>query len=171
VFFASQEAKTMWPTGFRLFQASPQVLTLARLARDATKAEEDLPQLDLTCSQLPDPRQSFDPQVAQEAIGERLLSLLGALAISCDEAAAKVLVMPVGQHFAPDVRAGLAEYLGLAAEGRPFERFLSQLAREFYHWVKTHPRERREFGLELDAQGAVFLRCAELRPDLEPLEE
>jgi hypothetical protein len=161
----------MWPTGFRVFKASPELLTFAQLAREATQAEEDLPQLDLTSSQFPDPRQPFDAPLAQEAIGERLLSLLGALAISADSPSAKVLVMPGAQEFAPDVRAGVAEYLGLAPEGRPFERFLAQLAREFYHWVKTHPRERQEFGLGLDLQGVVFLRCPDLQADLEPLEE
>jgi hypothetical protein len=161
----------MWPRGFRLFKASPELLTFARLARDATKAEEDLPQLDRTSSQLPDPRQRFDPQVAQEAIGERLLSLLAALAISSDSPSAKVLIMPGAREFDPDVLAGLAEYLGLSPEGRPFERFLSELAREFYHWVKNHSRERQDFDLELDSQGRVFLRCPDLRPDLGPLEE
>jgi hypothetical protein len=113
----------------------------------------------------------LDAPLAQEAIGERLLSLLGALAISADSPSAKVLVMPGAREFAPEVRAGLAEYLGLAPEGRPLERFLSQLAREIYHWVKTHPREREDFGLEIDPQGGVFLRCPDLQPDLEPLEE
>jgi hypothetical protein len=37
--------------------------------------------------------------------------------------------------------------------------------------VKTHPRERQDFDLELDSQGCVFLRCPDLRPDLGPLEE
>jgi hypothetical protein len=154
-----------------VFKASAELLTCARLARDATKAEEDLSQLDLASSQFPDPRQPFDAPLAQEAISERLLSLLGALAISADSPSAKVLVMPGAQEFAPEVWAGLAEYLGLVPPGRPFERFLAQLAREFYHWVKTHPRQRQDFGLELDPQGGVLLRCPNLQPDVEPLEE
>jgi hypothetical protein len=52
-----------------------------------------------------------------------------------------------------------------------FERFVAQLAREFYQWVNTHPRERRDFGLEYDARGRLLLERPDVQPDLEPLEE
>lgn len=107
----------MWPTGFRAFNASSELTRLARLARDSARREEDLPQLDLTSSRLPDPRTTFDEASAQEAIGERILSLLSALALSSDCAPSKLLVLSDDRNLAADVRASLAEYFGLASKG------------------------------------------------------
>src|SRR5438876_1145002 len=111
----------MWPNGFRLFEASPELTRTTWLARDLSRRDEDLPRLDLTSSCLPEPRTTFDRSLAQKAIGERFLSLLGALAISSNCAPAKVLIMPDDHSLTPDVRSGLAEYFGLTAEGKQFE--------------------------------------------------
>jgi hypothetical protein len=142
-----------------------------RLARDQSRREEDVPQLDLTSTGLPDSRTTVDQALAQQAIGERFLSLLGALAISSPCASSKLLIMSDDHDLASEVRSGLAEYFGVTSAGVQFERFVSQLAREFYRWVKTHPREARAFGLEFDARGRIFLDRPDVRVDLEPLTE
>ena len=161
----------MWPSGFQVFKVSSDLAWSARLARDPSRREHELPQLDLKSDALPAPGTTFDREQAREAIGERFLALLAALAISCDAPGAKVLVAANDRDLAPDVRSALAEYFGLVREGRPLERFAGQLAAEFYQWVKTHPKERQDFGLELDSRGRIFLKCPDLQPDLEPLEE
>jgi hypothetical protein len=159
----------MWPKEFRVFKVSPELTKLARLARNRSRHEDDLPRLDLTSASLSDPRLTFDQALAQEAIGERFLFLLGALATSCNCAPSKVMVMSDDHDLASDVRSGIAEYFGIVPEGIQFEQFVKHLAGEFYQWVKTHPKERREFGLECDAQGRILLECPDLRADLEPL--
>ena len=161
----------MWPKEFRVFKASPELTRAAWMARDLARREDQLPQLDLTSASLPDPRTRFDQTLAQEAIGERFLHLLGALALSSNSAASKCVIMSEEHDLTPEVRSGLPEYFGVAPEGGLFERFVAQLAREFYQWVKTHPREQRDFGLEYDAQGRLLLERPDVRPDLERLEE
>jgi hypothetical protein len=159
----------MWPREFRVFKVSPELTEVAQQARDSSRREDDLPRLDLTAASLPDPCKTLDHKLAQQAIGERFLSLLEGLAISSGCAPAKLPILMGDHNFAPDVRSGVAEYFGLASGGKAFERFISMLAVEFYRWVTSHPKERRDFGLELDPQGHVFLECPDLRPDLEPL--
>jgi hypothetical protein len=79
--------------------------------------------------------------------------------------------MPRPDQFSAEVRSYLPEYFGVSRADEPFDHFVSQLGREFYEWVQGRPEERREFGLEVDSQGHVFLQGANLQPDLEPLED
>ena len=162
--------KRMWPKSFRAFKASPELAWAARSALDPSRPAEELPPLDLSSGRLPDPGTPFESGVAQEAIGERFLHLLAALAISSDPGPGGLLIMPRKDQFSAEVRSCLPEYFGVSRAGEPLERFISQLGREFYEWVQTQPKERREFGLEFDSQGRIFLQGANLQPDLEPLE-
>lgn len=156
---------------FRAFKASAELAGAARRALDASRPAEELPPLDLSSGRPPDPRTACDVGLAQEAIGERFLSLLAALAISCDPGRGRLLVMSRPDQFSAEVRSCLPEYFGTSRAGDPFDRFVSQLGREFYEWIQGRPEERQQFGLEVDSQGRVFLHAANLQPDLEPLED
>lgn len=153
-----------------MFKVSPKVAELVAHSQDLRCRE--LRHLDVTSRQAPAPDEPFDWEQAREAIGERLLRLMGTVArrrATVEPNCSHVLIMTDHSQFVPEVERGIAHRLGLD-ESMAHCEVLSQLAEDFYEWVRGSLSEPEEYGIECDAENRVFIRCPDLSPVLDPHE-
>ncbi len=131
------------------------------------------PQLNFTSRRTQ--HQGAELDLAQEAIGERLVRLLGTVArqhIAREPSAHRVSIMTSPQAFVRDVEFGLRRRLGLSESKEGYRDGLTSLAADFYKWVLDNVDDRKALGLELDFKtGEVFIRCPDSRPTVSPLED
>lgn len=132
------------------------------------------PQLNFTSRRAP--FQGTELDLAQAAIGERLVRLLGTVArqhIARKPDADKVRIMtsePLA--FVRDVELGLRRRLGLSESKEPYRDAMMRLAAEFYQWIQLSAAECKQLGLEFDPKTRdVFIRCPDSRPTVSPLED
>lgn len=103
--------------------------------------------------------------VVGEAIGERLVRLIGGLAMESAlhrDRAAAILVMRDRRHFAPAVDRRLALRLGLDDSAEACATFRSTLAAEFYGWLRKSPAARAALAGRFDDDGRFLVRRPEL---------
>lgn len=154
------------------FRVSEETVALARACRKPLP-EEELPMLDLSSMRAPDPNERFNIDIAREAIGERLLGLIGTIArweattnpqspcvtfAHADEGKKTILI--------EKVREGIADRLGLNPGHPSFSPFLDKLVEDLQTWLQNN-----DMGLTKDPNGSLSCACPDLTPDLEPLEE
>lgn len=155
-----------------VFRVSEETVALTKACRTPLP-EEELPMLDLSSRKAPAPNEEFDIDIAREAIGERLLNLIGTIARW------EATTNPQSQHvtfahfdtggktlFIENVREGIAECLGLDPEHPSFSLFLQLLAEDLHTWIP-----RNDMGITQDPSGSLSCSCPDLTPVLEPLEE
>jgi len=139
-------------------KVSIRVVELALKAQDPSKQHRW--RLDLTKRRLPKGN-NIDKKQAREGIAERLLSMLGNMALMANtrNPGCKRLLVVEGENFVEFVKADFARRLGI----RPvteFDKMMHVLAQEFRQWVRSG--EATESGLEpLEENDQIYLLCPE----------
>ena len=154
------------------FRVSEETVALARGCRKLLP-EEELPMLDLSSTRAPSPDKGFNMDIAREAIGERLLRLVGTIArweatINPQSKSVTFAYPDQGKKiaFIEKARKGIAEECGLNPEHPSFPLFLEKLAEDLHAWIP-----RNDMGINQDPHGSLSCTCPDLSPTLEPLEE
>lgn len=130
--------------------------------------------LDLSSSRLPDLGRNLDVECAREAIGERVLRLLGSLASDAASEGHEAR-FPITDttyedrhHFTEPVIKGLVELLGLDRSGERFRLAMDLVLRDFLHWAGS--ADARQYGVTL-ADGDAYISCPKLPAPLLQLGE
>ena len=145
------------------------------VAEQVVKSRKDdvwaAPQLNFTSRRHAPSTTAWNLELIQEAIGERLIGLVGTVArraVTKKPGLNKVLVVTRARTFVSEVEQGLVTRLGLTPEKASVA--LSGLAGELYTWALEEPSAREYFGIEADkATLEVFVRCPNLAPRVESL--
>lgn len=149
-----------------MFIVSRELAQLARELTDTSVPAEALPQLDLTSTEAPSSSDGFRIDLAQKAIGERFIRLLGTVmrnAILQNPHSGRVEILSSSGAFPDAIQEGLAMRLGLHRRSVRSD-FFHLLAQEFSHWLRRHDFDSDVQGVQgldflLDDGGTVYLRC------------
>lgn len=154
------------------FHVSEETVTLARACRKPLP-EEELPMLDMSSKRAPDQSEEFNVDIAREAIGERLLRLIGTIVrweatINPRSNIVTFAHSDKGKMtaFTKEVYEGIAERLGLDPQHQSFPLFLQKLSDDLRSWLPQN-----SMGLTEEPDGSISCTCPVLTPVLDPLEE
>ena len=144
----------------RIYQAQPKKLR-GRL------------RLDVSSTQRPaNPGRPCDREAARNAVGERILRLLGNLAddavLDVNNPPSTICVLTAPGLFEARVVSGLVKVLGLDRQSPSFNSALMRLADDFFLWASRGTEARDEYGLEVEGN-EVSLHCESFPQELKPL--
>lgn len=152
-----------------MFKASRRTAELVIRSQD--ERARNVRHLDVTHAYVPHLDGPLNLERVQEAIGERLLGLLGTAArwrATNEPGCARVEIITPEHRFIPEVESGLVEqlYLAQSAAGEVFRALLEDLSQ----WVRENVPASAEFGIEVDPTHRIYVRCPDLTPVLDPLD-
>jgi hypothetical protein len=156
------------------FKASRKAAELVLSSRENSPTLP--PQLNFTSDRAVPFDKAPSLDLVQEAIGERLVRLLGTVArqrATRKPALDRVVIISGKRTFVPDVEIGLTRRLGLSSSKKQSVReALRRLAIEFHDWARDNPAGRSELGLEFDNQtNDLLIQCPDLRPVVGPIKD
>jgi hypothetical protein len=150
----------------------PQATTVDLVCESRKDPISVAPQLHFT-SQRHAPLEAERREIVQEAIGERVIDVLGTLArryATREPRRRYLVVVTPSLTFIPDVARELVQDLGLADDRDTSAKAITGLAEDLRTWAASEPRVSDYFGIYVDeATNEVRVRCPDLRPQVGPL--